>query len=724
MRLIDTRTGLFVWVNSPSDVQYAILSHVWVPNEELSYEGLLAIHSAARDHPDPPRYIFDTVPAKVRELCTFAQRHGIPYAWIDTCCIDKGSSAELSEAINSMYKWYQMANICIAYLADVEDPHPEGLTLATPKSKGQTHPHFTVAGRPGTPLSQDAVFQIQFRGSQWFKRGWTLQELIAPRSLLFVCRTWRPFGTKQSFADIIEEITGITPAILTHAASVDSVSVAMRMSWASDRVTTREEDPAYSLMGIFGVNLPTIYGEGVFAFIRLQEEILKRVPDETLFVWGRALTQSTERPRRSVLRFPSFIRRPTRDAARHFSGLGGRPFHLPSNSSLFAASPAEFQRLSWDPDETTASDQLQVMPHQWLAALLKRPDLPLPEYTHTCYGVHARLPLMWWRADIATGKTPVKFAMALLGCVDSKGRVMALLLGPQDTVRREFKVGFDDVEGGARYLYRIATIPRQWIESNRSRITVEEIYIHHADGSRSNNPPPILSLVGLAQGTDPQELFDVRLTPWCRSVLECEGFILVEDSRSTNICARTSGKTSSLKTRVFHLANRRLHIHITAGPCSCESGDALIRVTVTYRWRSQVLYVLPRELRPQKGIPNSQFDLFHNPATHVASWTHEAHSSSFEAFKEFSIEWANEVIYNLRLTMQACQSGGSFLSLTVVDAGDKAKWDKYLETEDLFKGIDEEASELKLAKEAKEETAELIESPDNVCLFFDVGMAL
>ncbi|OJT09120.1 Vegetative incompatibility protein HET-E-1 [Trametes pubescens] len=703
MRLIDTRTGLFVWVNNPSDVQYAILSHVWVSNEELSYEGLLAIHSTARNHTDPPRYIFDTVPAKVRELCTFARRHGIPYAWLDTCCIDKGSSAELSEAINSMYKWYQMANICIAYLADVDDPH-----LVVPGSKGQIRLQCLVAGRPGNPIGRDTVFHTQFRGSQWFKRGWTLQELIAPRSVLFVCRTWRPFGTKQSFADVIEEVTGITPAILTHAASVDSVSVAMRMSWASDRVTTREEDRAYSLMGIFGVNLPTIYGEGGFAFVRLQEEILKRVPDETLFIWGRALTQGTEQTRRQrTLGVPSSMQ-PPRAAAKHFAGLGGRPFHQPSHSPLFAASPAEFQRLSWDPDETAASDQLQVMPHQWLAALLKRPDLPLPEYTHTCYGVRARLPLMWWRADIATSKTPVKFAMALLGCVDSKGRVMALLLGPQDSVRREFKVGFDDVEGGARTLHRIATIPRQWIESDRSRITVEEIYIHHADGSRSSSPPPILSLVGLAQSTDLQELL---LHP-----------VLQERLRM-----RAAGKIYfSLETRVFHLANSRLHIHVTAGPCSCESGDTLIRVTVGYRWRSQALYVVPRELRPpvgQKGNPDSQLDLCHSPATHVATWTHEAHSSSFTASKEFSIEWVDgvTVIYNLRLTMQACQSGGSFLSLTVVDARDKAKKDEFMQTEDFFKELDMETSDLRLAQEVKKEVAELMEYPERVCILLADG---
>lgn len=770
MRLINTRTGLFVWVNDPSDVQYAILSHVWVPDEELSYEGLLAIHSAARNHPNPQQYILDTVPAKVREFCAFAQRHGIQFGWLDTCCIDKGSSAELSEAINSMYKWYQMASICIAYLADVEDPLPKAVvphpqrpsSIALPARPSPASPHpsygpssnvlsskrppskaspswrrfarplFAPSPSPGrkvNPLGPGSVLQDQFRASRWFKRGWTLQELIAPRSVLFVSRTWRAFGTKESFAEVIEEITGIIPAILTHDVSVDSVSVAMRMSWAWDRVTTREEDRAYSLMGIFGVNLPTIYGEGSFAFIRLQEEILKRVPDATLFLWGRALTQSTEQTR--WLRVPKpmgFYR----SAAKHFDGLGGRIFHQPSHSSLFAASPSEFQRRSsWNPEATTAPDQLQVMPHLWLAKLLKRPNLPLPEYTNTCYGVRARLPLMWWRAD-SVGKTSIMFAAALLGCTDSNGRVVALLLGPRDAVHREFKVGFDDINEGGRYLHRIATIPLQWIESDRARITVEEIYIHHADGSwRSNSPPPVVSLVGLAQGTDLQELFDVRLTPWCRSVLECEGFILFEDGWSTKSRRPTPGKPSpSIQTRVFHLVNSRLHIHITVGPCACEGGDAFVRVTVAYRWRYQApicsSYGAPRELRPAEegGIQRSWHSLFHNSSTHVATWQHREHSLSSEAFKELNIERLDEAIYCLRLTMQTRQSGGLFLSLTVVDVRDKTQKFEYMQTETILEKLDAEADDVDLEQEARREMAELIKSPDSVCLFSDIGTAL
>lgn len=559
--------------------------------------------------------------------------------------------------------------------------------------------------------------------------------LDAPRahrspSVLFVSRTWRPFGTKESFANVIEEITGIIPTILIHEVSVDSVSVAMQMSWASDRVTSREEDRAYSLMGIFRVNLPTIYGEGSFAFIRLQEEILKRVPDATLFLWGRALTQSIDRIHwLQILPHTGLYR----DAARYFSGLGGRVFHPPSHSSLFAASPSEFQRRSsWDLEVTTAPDQLQAMPHLWLADLLKRPDLPLPEYTNTCYGVHARLPLMWWQA---AGKASIIYAVALLGCTDSCGRVVALLLDPQDAVHREFKVGFDDISYSGRHLHRVATrtIPPQWVESDRSRITVEEIYIHHDDGPRrSNSLPPVSPFVGLAQNLDVQEPFDVKLTPWCRSALEYEGFILVEDGRPTKIRRPTSGQpTPSLQsqTHVFHLVNSRLHIHITTGPCSCQGGDAFLRVTVAYRWRYQAplcsSYVVPRELRPtgSASTRRSWSSPCPNPSAHVDTWKHRQDSPS-EAVKELSIERVDEVIYNLRLSMQAHQYSSSFLSLTIVDVRDKFQRDKYMETEKPFEKLDAEADDLQLEQEARREMAELIESPDSVCLFLDVGMAL
>ena len=193
---------------------------------------------------------------KVRRACEIARRDGYRYIWIDSCCIDKTSSSELSEAINSMFNWYRAAQVCYAFLADVpsdEDVRVEG---------------------------------SQFRESRWFERCWTLQELIAPLVVVFLSQDWEGFGTKDALADLIQEITSIDCRILTHERAFSDESVADRMRWAANRQATRIEDEAYSLLGIFDITMPTFYGEGQHAFRRLQEEILQRIPDQSIFAWG------------------------------------------------------------------------------------------------------------------------------------------------------------------------------------------------------------------------------------------------------------------------------------------------------------------------------------------------------------------------------------------------------------------------------------------------------
>ena len=191
-------------------------------------------------------------------------RDQIEYLWIDTCCIDKRSSAELSEAINSMYTWYEGSSVCYAYLHDVE------------KQKS---------------MSDYARENSAFRSSRWFKRGWTLQELIAPRKVVFYAKDWTEIGTKHDMADLIADITNIDVGVLRHDASHSNISVAKRMSWAASRQTTRVEDIAYSLMGLFGVNMPTLYGEGSKAFFRLQEEIMRTTHDHSLFAWKMGIVR-------------------------------------------------------------------------------------------------------------------------------------------------------------------------------------------------------------------------------------------------------------------------------------------------------------------------------------------------------------------------------------------------------------------------------------------------
>ncbi|PPQ96429.1 hypothetical protein CVT26_005061 [Gymnopilus dilepis] len=236
-----------------NNYSYAILSHTWADDEVTFQEftketGKKSFSKESLN--ENPRY------SKIVRCCAEAELRGFKYAWIDTCCIDKTSSSELSEAINSMYQWYKGASVCYAYLSDVDSDR-------------------------GVPDMES------FKNCRWFTRGWTLQELIAPLRVIFFDCDWNDIGTKLSLREEISKITGVPVTLLTgfHDAPLDSFCIAQRMSWAANRETTRVEDIAYCLMGIFDVNMPILYGEGQKAFIRLQEEILKRSDDESLFAW-------------------------------------------------------------------------------------------------------------------------------------------------------------------------------------------------------------------------------------------------------------------------------------------------------------------------------------------------------------------------------------------------------------------------------------------------------
>ncbi|GAB7335056.1 hypothetical protein MBLNU13_g06913t1 [Cladosporium sp. NU13] len=171
---------------------------------------------------------------------------------------NKRSSAELSEAINSMWDWYGKAEECYAHLSDVSFSSSGG-------------PFDTALGMP----------------SAWFSRGWTLQELLAPRIVVFCDADWNIIGEKKDAA-ILTEITKITSIPLRCLASQFSLNhapVAQKLSWASKRVTTRTEDIAYCLLGLVGVNMPLLYGEREKAFLRLQQEIIRQTDDESIFAW-------------------------------------------------------------------------------------------------------------------------------------------------------------------------------------------------------------------------------------------------------------------------------------------------------------------------------------------------------------------------------------------------------------------------------------------------------
>jgi hypothetical protein len=195
--------------------------------------------------------------SKIRFCGYQAAKDDLQYFWVDTCCIDKSSSAELSEAINSMFRWYHSAAKCYVYLSDV-----------------------SISSSVGNDPSFQQTWKAAFRLSRWFTRGWTLQELVAPTSVEFFSVEGERLGDKDSMAQEIHEITGISVRAL-RGSHLSQFGVDERMSWAARRKAKREEDAAYSLLGIFGVHIPLIYGEGrKQAFIRLQREIQESSMDE------------------------------------------------------------------------------------------------------------------------------------------------------------------------------------------------------------------------------------------------------------------------------------------------------------------------------------------------------------------------------------------------------------------------------------------------------------
>ncbi|KAH9920851.1 uncharacterized protein BXZ73DRAFT_1836, partial [Epithele typhae] len=255
MWALTTHNATLTRFDAPEDIPdgYAIISHVWTSQED-SFQHVQSFNSqaATRSGYNSRDHLSD----KMRMFCTLAESYGYRWAWSDTACINKESSAELSGDINSMFNYYAAAQICFVYLADVP---------------GRSDPW-----QPGS----------YFRRSKWHRRGWTLQELLAPEMVVFLSVDWGVIGTKAELSGLLSEITSIPEQILTFEADITDVSIAQRMSWAAKRSTTREEDQAYCLLGIFGINMPMLYGEGGKAFYRLQEELMRTSNDTSLWAWG------------------------------------------------------------------------------------------------------------------------------------------------------------------------------------------------------------------------------------------------------------------------------------------------------------------------------------------------------------------------------------------------------------------------------------------------------
>ncbi|KAF2818494.1 HET-domain-containing protein, partial [Ophiobolus disseminans] len=278
MRLLHVDTRQLEEFFGDAIPPYAILSHTWGPDEVVF-----------RDF-ENEEYRNKHSYAKIDGCCREAKKSALSYVWVDTCCIDKSSSAELSEAINSMFQWYRVASVCYAYLEDVppgEDPYQ---------------------------------FGTAFRKSRWHTRGWTLQELLAPKRVIFFNSAWTeifnhnagqeliraeatsmnrgqdPYMSHYRMAErklrtaLLSGITTIAVQVLREEIPLESVSAACKFSWAAARKTTRIEDSAYCLLGLMGVNMPLLYGEGEKAFVRLQEAVLGSSDDISVLAWGYDLS--------------------------------------------------------------------------------------------------------------------------------------------------------------------------------------------------------------------------------------------------------------------------------------------------------------------------------------------------------------------------------------------------------------------------------------------------
>ncbi|KAI0744293.1 heterokaryon incompatibility protein-domain-containing protein [Daedaleopsis nitida] len=494
MRLLDTTTGEFHWVNNPREVRYAALSHVWSKQEsdgenyvpEQTYQEVLKIQRSAKAKDEVP---LTRLSEKIRMACEIARTHGFEYIWIDSCCIDQSSSAELSEAINSMYEWYSCSNLCYAYLKDV-----------------------TVKEEPG-------AHHADFPRSEWFRRGWTLQELIAPQNVLFLSDDWNDIGTKHSLAATIANVTKIDIEVLKHDKTPAAVPVAERMAWASSRVTTKEEDKAYCLVGLFGANITPMYGEGQNAFRRLQEAILRHEPDQSIFVWGSCIPASLLSHLSTDCKFDP--RTPT--------------------SYLLAPSPNSYQasqRRTPDRPTITTPRFISTIPRTELAYKLRLPSLDHPHYTITSSGIRTKLPILRYQYQHATGNTIV-YLLAILACADGDGSLLALLLHPVE--RQDSGMQHDSAQTatpipdsvmfvGAPAVGEVATgtccrlvaLPNQTLHDCMSNSTIEEkeVYIKHCPDLFMREDYRGTSRAGIALVYDIDESpFEVKLSQWSQHIL-------------------------------------------------------------------------------------------------------------------------------------------------------------------------------------------------------------
>lgn len=337
MRLLHTKELRLVADSDAeykADPRYAIVSHRWLADEvdfhnlhrlECSDESSLAVK-------------------KVKGACRQASKDGFTWIWIDSACICKTDAVELGRSINSMFKWYRKAETCYTYLSDVilaDTPQPDSSTFRRRQD---------FAGRSN----------VESEASEWFTRGWTLQELLASNDMQFFDRDWNLMGSKQQLAHTIAEITGINSGFLTGKLDFRAACIAVKMSWMAHRQTTEEVDRAYSMLGIFDVSMDIMYGEGKKAFTRLQKLLLSTYVDESLFAWTTPTT-GLPSPRSRSIRFDEDEWGVLAPSSECFAGMGNIRVRAHSPSWMRPSHPtmtAEGLHFSSTAGRTAASYHL------------------------------------------------------------------------------------------------------------------------------------------------------------------------------------------------------------------------------------------------------------------------------------------------------------------------------------------------------------------------------
>ncbi|KAI0769396.1 heterokaryon incompatibility protein-domain-containing protein [Trametes elegans] len=594
MRLLDVETKKFVVVEHPQEVSYAILSHVWSKpgggsEPEPSYHELLAIQAKYPDSLVDEREL----PRKIRMLCRVAQADGFRLAWLDSGCIDRSSSAELSEAINSMYDWYRYSQVCYAYLDDVRcDDSPP-------------------------------VMKQRFFASVWFQREWTLQELIAPDVVIFLSAEWAVIGTKHSLADVIEEATRIDAAVLTHKQSLDTVSVAKRMSWAARRKTTKVEDEAYCLLGIFGVHIATVYGEGSNAFVRLQEEICRHIPDQTIFAWGSAVTRE-DAERFAFSNVPqAHVHDPhrplRRDTARAAAVTGST-----QKQYLFATSPSAFRR----------SYKLRPISPATLAQRLGHSGLGYPAYTATSHGLHTRFPLVAASSPNVEGL----FYLAFLACEDQDGQSVALLLRSPNSETLQYVVGnisnekivhandtrvHDVVVTAISSYTRIVTLPTRHVSKTvNQHVSLGDVYIPSRPSRlASDGEGQTASILSVSLGATTT----LQLAPWSVAMLKSQQYrVEIEGAhpQPAEVEQQLFELGHAATPLYLRISDRNGYIRLFVGRCPCQYGqnDGYLSILV--------LGQDPGAAGSIQRVQSTDHDVDHSD--HVSAWPRHACRASRE----------------------------------------------------------------------------------------------